>query len=283
MADMTADMTADTGDGAAPPSPPGTESKREKSGVAFAYSPLGDVLEVARVVERRGHSCTVDEIAAGLDQQMTSGAFRTKMSAARLYGVIDISRQMVTLTDIGRRMLSPETQVPALAEAFMRVPLNRMVYEQFAGSTLPPDQGIEAAIRRFGVPEKQTSRARQVLIRSAETAGFFSTGRNRLVRPAASNVPTEPPAGPGTGSQNRGGSGAETVPMAEHHLIKGLIEKLPAEGERFTAAQRQRWLNAAKVNLDLIYADDDEPATADEPPAPVPALNGLAAAQHQPS
>jgi hypothetical protein len=66
--------------------------------------------------------------------------------------------------------------------------------------------------------------------------------------------------------------------MAEHSLIKGLVAKLPAEGERFTPKQRQRWLEAAKVNLDLIYATDDE----DEPVAE-PSPNGVATAQPQPS
>jgi hypothetical protein len=209
---------------------------------------------------------------------MTSGAFRNKMSASRLYGVIEVSRQMVTLTDIGRRIISPDTYGSAVADAFMHVPLYRVLYEQFAGNNLPPDQGIEAAMRRHGVPEKQTVRARQILFRSAETAGFFSAGRNRLVRPAPSNVPPEPPAGTGTGNRNRGGSGAEAAQMAEHPLIKGLIAKLPAEGERFTPRQRQRWLDAAKVNLELIYAGDDD---EDDAAAYVSSLNGVATGQPQ--
>jgi len=65
--------------------------------------------------------------------------------------------------------------------------------------------------------------------------------------------------------------------MAEHPLIKGLVAKLPAEGETFTPKQRQRWLDAAKVNLELIYAD------ADEVPVPEPTPNGVATAQMQPS
>ncbi|SRR6266567_2420707 len=277
MTGAATDESADVREGSA--SGHSADAKRERSAVAFAYSPLSDAVEVVRAVERRGHTCTVDELAAELDQQMTSGAFRNKMSAARLYGVIDTSRQVVTLTDIGRRVISPDTRAQALADAFMHVPLYRLLYEQFAGNNLPPDQGIEAAMRRVGVPEKQTVRARQILFRSAETAGFFSAGRNRLVRPAGSSLPTEQPVEPGTGGRKRGGSGAETVSMAEHSLIKGLIAKLPPEGERFTPAQRQRWLNAAKVNLDLIYAGDEE----DESAVAAPNLNGLATALPQPS
>ena len=57
--------------------------------------------------------------------------------------------------------------------------------------------------------------------------------------------------------------------MADHPLIRGLVAKLPAEGERFTARQRKRWLEAAKVNLELIYAADDDESDGD----PVP--NGI--------
>jgi hypothetical protein len=206
---------------------------------------------------------------------MTSGAFRNKIGGARVFGVIDTSRGVVSLTDIGRRLASPEAQPQALADAFMHVPLYRLVYDQFAGNNLPPDQGVEATMRRIGVPEKQTPKARQVMYRSAELAGFFSTGRHRLVRPAASSLPTDPVVT--SASKGRHVSGAET-PMAEHPLIKGLIAKLPAEGERFTPKQRQRWLDAAKVNLELIYAADD-----DDPAALEPSPNGVAIVHSQPS
>ncbi len=71
--------------------------------------------------------------------------------------------------------------------------------------------------------------------------------------------------------------------MAEHPLIRGLVAKLPAEGQPFTPKQRRRWLEAAKVNLELIYAADDEDGE-DEKPAPEPSPNGVSATvQPQPS
>ncbi len=69
--------------------------------------------------------------------------------------------------------------------------------------------------------------------------------------------------------------------MANHQLIAGLVAKLPPEGERFTAKQRQRWLEAAKVNLELIYAADDEDGE-DEKPVTEPNLNGAASVHSQP-
>lgn len=44
-------------------------------------------------------------------------------------------------------------------------------------------------------------------------------------------------------------------------LIQGLIGELPPRGKPFPRTARERWLEALKVNLDLLYGDDDE----DEP------------------
>ncbi len=269
------------------PAPPETDSpstgqavdgKRERSSIAFAYTPLSDAVDIAHATARRGHVCTLDELAAEMNQQMTSGAFRNKLATARIFGVIETSRGSASLTDIGLRLANPDTHAQALVDAFMNVPLYRVLYDQFAGSNLPPDQGIEAAMRRLGVPEKQTTKARQVLYKSAELASFFKAGRNRLVRPAGSSVASEPKDA--LAPKGRHGAGAEAAPMAEHPLIRGLVAKLPAEGQPFTPKQRRRWLEAAKVNLELIYAADDE---EDEKPAPESNPNGVATAQPQPS
>lgn len=50
---------------------------------------------------------------------------------------------------------------------------------------------------------------------------------------------------------------AEPVPL----LIQGLVGELPPRGQKFGRAARYRWLEALRVNLDLIYgeADDEEP------------------------
>jgi hypothetical protein len=250
--------------------------KRQQSAIPFPYIPLPDVVQLVRVVEQRGHTCRVEEAAADLGQQMTSGAFRSRLSAGRMFGAIDIARRDVRLTDLGLAICNSQTEPAALADAFLRVPLYQKVYQQFAGTKLPPDEGIEQAILRLGVPAKQVAKARQVLFRSAETAGYFSNGRDRLIRPAASSLAPEP--GGALASRDAPVPQAEAVAMGDHPLIKGLVAKLPAEGQRFTPRQRQRWLDAAKVNLELIYAADDE---EDEKPVPESAPNGVAGAQGQ--
>lgn len=256
----------------------GASVPRERTAIAFPYVPLHDVVEMILKVEGRGHRCRVDELAADLDQQRGSGAFRSRMSAGRMFGATEVVRGNISLTELGLRICNPKMRAQALAEAFLNVPLYKAIYDKFAGGKLPPGPGIEAEMIRLGVPRKQAQKARQALIRSAETADYFRNGRDRLVRPPASSIagghsgapapekPTVPPA---------------EVPMEDHHLIKGLVAQLPAQGQRFTPKQRRRWLEAAKLNLELIYAVDDE---EDEEPVPAPTLNGAAATvQPQPS
>ena len=59
--------------------------------------------------------------------------------------------------------------------------------------------------------------------------------------------------------ERRAASDSDTVPL----LIQGLVGELPPRGKPFPKAVRNRWLEALRVNLDLIYGTDDE----DEPGA----------------
>jgi hypothetical protein len=228
-------------------------------------------------VEGRGHRCRVDELAADLDQERSSGAFRSRMSAGRMFGATEVVRGDISLTELGQQISNPDTRANALAEAFLNVPLYKEIHGKFAGSKLPPGPGIEAEMIRLGVPPKQAQKARQALIRSAETAGYFRSGRDRLVRPPASTIGTGHSGAP---APEKPAVPRAEVPMGEHELIRGLVAQLPAQGQRFTPKQRRRWLEAAKLNLELIYAADDED---DAQAATEPNPNGVASAQRQPS
>lgn len=48
-------------------------------------------------------------------------------------------------------------------------------------------------------------------------------------------------------------------PQSPPLLIQGLVSELPPRGAPFSKAARDRWLEALRVNLVLIYGDDDDP------------------------
>ena len=43
-------------------------------------------------------------------------------------------------------------------------------------------------------------------------------------------------------------------------IIKGLLERLPAPGDYWPKAERQKWLNILSNVLDLIYLEPESPA-----------------------
>jgi hypothetical protein len=209
---------------------------RTRSKIAFPYTPLSDAEQVAQALQNRGGTASMDELAAELNQVITSGAFRTKVATSRTFGVASVRRGTVTLTELGRRIVDPNKLPAARAEAFLTVPLYRKVYEEYKGHTLPGPEGLENAMARFGVSPKQTERARQAFQRSGEQAAFFGHGKDRLVAPALSDAEKpndKPPAREFDGT---------LAPSVEALMIQ-LLEN----GEKWSPEQTVAFVNAART------------------------------------
>ncbi|HLH17621.1 MAG TPA: hypothetical protein VKX45_10390 [Bryobacteraceae bacterium] len=243
------------------------QEKRDKSTIQFAYLDLDDAVAIASGVHAAGGtSCQMDQLAAQLNVKADTGSFRLRLGTARIFGFITFSGGTVTLTNLGVRVCDPQQEAVARGEAFLNVPLYRQIYEQFKGGILPNQQGLESAMANLGVAPKQKTVARQVFARSAQQAGFFQYGNNRLVPPrgvavgvpasadpAAPPIPTEGQGdkAPVKGGGDDGGSGDSPL----HPLIRGLIKSLPPEGQDWPIEKRAKWLRAAAQNFDLIYPD----------------------------
>jgi hypothetical protein len=241
--------------------------ERSRSTIAFPYGDLDDALEVVRAIHSNaGNSCSLDQLGAYLGHDsVKSGAFRTKVNTARMFGAIETSRNNVALTQLGHRLIDPQQERQARAEAFLRVPLYNSIFERYRGrGTLPPDLGLENELVSLGVAQKQKDKARQAFQRSAGQAGFFAHGRNRLVMPAGAGVPVDQPDGgegdDGGDSGGNGGGGGYTPPPPPppptrdlHPFIEGLLETLPKTGEEWSGPDQEQWLATAKNIFALIY------------------------------
>jgi hypothetical protein len=249
------------------------ESKRDRSKIQFPYSSLDEAIVAAKGVQSvGGSSCKVEQLAAHLKLKSTDSAFRGKLGAARIFGLITNAQGTVTLTSLGNRICDPAQEAAAKAEAFLTVPLYQKIYDQFKTSTLPPFSGLEGAIVTMGVAPKQKATARQVFQRSATTAGFFWSGTDRLVYPpikagaippAANSAPDMPPPPEGSGEKpaGRSGNGGEGGGgQGLHPLIEGLIKTLPPQDKPWPIEKRVKWLRAAAQNFEIIYPDMDETA-----------------------
>jgi hypothetical protein len=231
-------------------------ASRERSTIKFPYEDLSSAEDVVRAVHRRyGGRAGYDQIAAELGASPLSGAFRNKVSAARTFGFVMVDRQGVaTPTPLGMRLLDEQTAPDAKTEGFLNVPLYAKLYADFPGVRLPDDKGLEEAIKGAGVASKQATTARQVFQRSAQQAGFFHQGRDRLVKPPQGIVTESGYAEERTDErQEEGQPGMQADP-----LLASLFQKLPPSGQGFPESQRKNFVTALEAIFTIVYGPDDE-------------------------
>jgi len=242
--------------------PQGDAAKRQQSTISFPYLDLDTAVEVADAMYKtRGHSTMESHELAATMGQVVSGAFRLKTGTARIFGLSEKGgRDGAKLSELGLRILEPETEKEARAEAFLAVPLYREIYEKYKGQRLPPPKALEREMEALGVSGKVTDKARQTFERSARQAGFFEKGEDRLVRPyfdAGSGKKAEPEGREepqderridnGRGGRGGGGGGGY------HPFVEGLLQTMPEPGTLWTIEGRAAWLEAAANVFKLMY------------------------------
>lgn len=244
---------------------PSSSAPRKQSTILFPNVDLMAAVEVAKAVySRHGLSaCPLDELAAEMGVTM-SGNFRIRTSAARMFGFIEKDGQSaVKLTDLGSRLITPESEADAKAAAFLSVPLYNQIFENYRGKMLPPPKALEREMISLGVVDNQADRARQVFQRSATQAGFFNSGEGRLVRPKMSSLGNEtaeikesPSSAPPTveydSPPRRYGGGGDGY----HPFVQGLLQTMPEPGTVWAIEGRAAWLEAAANIFKLIYQGD---------------------------
>jgi hypothetical protein len=181
--DTTQHAAGPSANGAPPEDQAGIEG-RNRSTIAFPYGSLKDAEQIATALQEHfGGSTAPEGLAASLESSMRSGAFRVKIATAKTFGVVTVERGKVSLSPLGQRIIDSEQRSAARVQAFLHVPLFDRLYNEYKDSPLPPDTGLEKKMADLGVSVKQTAKARQAFMRSADLAGFFKHGRKRLVLP----------------------------------------------------------------------------------------------------
>lgn len=243
----------------------GDEAKgRQRSTIAFPYTDFQGAAEVAAAIHSNvGHgTCSLPQLAAWLDSSVKSSSFRTLISAARLFGLIDSDNsESYRLTDLGTRLADPMQLKAAQAEAFLRVPLFAALFEKYKHGVTPPSAALEREIAGLGVSEKQKARARQVFESSAQQTGFRQHGPNRLVMPAVAVFPTAPPPAPAAepeAAKGQGG-GISAADLDLDPLLIALLQKIPSKGQAWPRERRVRWFRTFAMNVSEVYDAEDEP------------------------
>lgn len=244
---------------AAEGSAPVEERKRFRSEIEFPYADLENAIELAETVHSRaGNSCDLSELAAWMDQSVTGGTFRTRVSAARIFGLLETGQGRATLTQLGRDVLDGSgKERAARCDAFLNAELFRAMYEQVRGNVLPPAAAIERQMEGLGVSPKQKERARQTFMKSAVFAGFIDPPTGRFIRPGTGG--TE--AGDKPPKDNHGGGGGGDPPTVDP-IIKGLLARLPKSGDVWPEPDRKLWLQLLEGSFKLIYKENTKEGPA---------------------
>lgn len=232
---------------------------RDRSTVDFVYTDLDNAVEIAQGVHQAGGTaCDYDQLAAQVGLEAKGGGFRLRVIGAKAYGLITYERGgRITLTDLGKRIIDSQQERTARVDAFLHVELYQKVFEQFKGSPLPPQAGLERALVSLGVGDKVKDKARQVLLRSAKQAGFFELSTDRLTKPPIKNDSAPQKQNPPVGEQNRNGGGNDGGNGGNHPFIEGLLKTLPTPETDWPITQRMKWLQTAAGIFGLIYTGDE--------------------------
>jgi len=233
-----------------------------RSAVQFPYADLQQALEVTRAAYEEAED--INRVAVKLGYSVSSGAFRQKVAAAKLFGLVETGGKKLTPTALGEQIVRSPGSKRLLAAAFLNVPLYKQIYDKYEGRPLPQSSGIEGFMATQGVSPKQTDKARRIFARSATTAGFFDMSRDTLV------VPAEEPAHEGrergddeadstTTPARRSVAPASNLPLgSKGRLLDGLFEALPLPGQDWSEDGPdgwKQWLATAEAVFRFVYPE----------------------------
>src|SRR5262245_24226854 len=92
---------------------------RERSRIEFAYADLENAVEMVRTLHTRsGARCEVNQLAIWLNQTASGGTFRTRLSASKIFGLIETDRGFVSLTDLGLSIVDQGAERGARTSGF---------------------------------------------------------------------------------------------------------------------------------------------------------------------
>lgn len=233
------------------------QSSRSRSTIEFPYLALDEGISMARAVyEVGGGQCEWAQVAATVGQAAKGGAFRQKMIAARTFGLLEYKGQEVSLTDLGRKALNPDTEKAAKVDSFLSVELFSKAFEMWRDNPMPPPAAVQRRMVDMGVAPKQADKARQVFMRSARSAGFFELKSDTLVKPNTNQPVSSSEAPPVDPVEKNNGDGGGAEPPDLHPFVAGLLQELPRAHEKWEFQKRAKWLQTAASIFDMIYEDD---------------------------
>ncbi len=138
--------------------------------------------EVAEAADSLGGVCNVETCAQRLDKKV-SGGFMTILSSAQKYGLIDVVKGTITVTEdfkLIKHSYTNEEKNTLLQKAFLSPQVFSSLYERFIDRELPIKLLDKIMIREFGVDENVASRV----------SGYFVDGLKEFNLIDSNNIVT---------------------------------------------------------------------------------------------
>lgn len=213
------------------------------------YAPPTTTLQVIEKYRNHGLQTPFDQevlLRAGVTESLTN---RTLQTLTTLDLIDSEGEPTETLRGIAE---APEAEYQArLADAI------RAAYDevfQYVDPATATETQIRDAFRVYN-PRGQQGRMVTLFVGLCQAAGIISEAPPR---PAKKSQGRSTSTKKTSSSKKRESS--DTNPAKKHRIppaLSALLESLPAEGETWTTAKREDFVNAFGVLLDLFYAIDD--------------------------
>ncbi len=244
---------------------------------------LDAAIAVARKVSESDGLMTRDSLAIALGHKKGSGNANNKILAAQRFGLIQRSNEATySITDLGRRCISPTAREDDLKNAISRVkPFAKVVNElswQFSTEDPVP---IDQALRTAGMASDAAVEARRVLIRSMamlrrdqpspspsdivpagdgssaeEDAPKHIAPRARIRRTPSPVPQPEPEPEPEEESDRlaaRVGADDGPAQFADIPAIRGLLDAAPDQGTPWPRSQQDDFVEAMRHLIRFSY------------------------------
>lgn len=146
------------------------------SGCSFKES-----LEIARLVNKVGGKSNIGFIADNLGVKENTGGFRSKISGAIKYGMIEKKRDAIFLTDIGEKYFHPireSDKEDALKESILSVPIFKEIIHNCQGQEIDKKLIESMLVRLFDVNNKIAGKVAWYFFKANEEFPFLEKLKN---------------------------------------------------------------------------------------------------------